>query len=154
ESLAVGAIANRRRALELRRAVRNGFGVEVEIVRRSLGGQRNTLFARAPKRLEPVRRGEMDDVRVRRGCLRHRIDQRDGFIFRLSRTRGEVAGVRTLVTGRSMDVLRQLRMNQQRRTGSVQSVQSLFQSARIDMPKLRHTGVDEKAFEPARPGIE
>ena len=93
-------------------------------------------------------------MRVRPGLARQRVDQRDGLILGLMRTRGEIARIRARVAGGGMKMFRQFRMNEQRRTGSAQRVQRLFQSARIEMPELRHAGIDEKAFEAAGAGIE
>ncbi len=110
--------------------------------------------AGAAKRLEPVCRGEMDDVGVRLRLKSQRVDHRDRFILRHAWTGGEVARVRTVVAGRRVDVLRQLRVDEQRCPGSVQGLQRLFHTTGIEMAKLRYSRFDHETFEAAGTGIE
>ena len=96
----------------------------------------------------------MDDVRVRSGLPRQRENECDRINLSLMWTAGQVARIRTRVAGRRVDVLRQLGMNEQRRTGSVQRVQCGFDFGRIETSELRHARIDEKTFESAYTGIE
>ena len=52
QRFAIGVFADRRRALECRRAIGNRLGFEVEIVRRRLRGERHAGVARAAKNLQ------------------------------------------------------------------------------------------------------
>ena len=107
-------------------------------MRSRLRGQWRTGFAREAQSVQPVCRRQMNDVRMRFRLPHQREHTRDRFILRLARPRGEIAGVRTSIAFRPMDVLRQLRMNEQRRACSAQRVQGLFQSGSIEKSKLRY----------------
>ena len=97
EPFAVLALADRRRALELRRAVADLFRGEREVMGTRLDGDGHAAAAGGPEGRQRVGRREMDDVDAAAVPLGEVEEERDRLVFRAPRPRVEPRRVRARI---------------------------------------------------------
>ena len=153
EQLAVGGLADRRRALARGLAVADLLGGQGQVVRARLGGKPNALALRGGDHGERIGTGQMHDVRVPAGRPGRLDDLGDGQVLHAAGVRGQVAGVAAArISPSSRRGPRALRVDEQRPPERCQRAQRGGQLTGVHRREVGRAGVGQEAFEPGDTG--